>query len=160
MITTTDHGPYTIKSIKTWTGHEGMGGFSATIYKNGKKIGTVLNNDDGGPNYWRFLDQKASKSQDCVDLTAHARESVKPEHKDYCEVEDIWFIDVLGDYEEHKRLKRYCKKETLMRFKDDKEGSFRRAKAIYSVRFHQEILKMYGDKVEIVLDSNAEVATI
>ena len=43
MLTKVDTGGYELKNVKTFRGMEGCGGFTATLYKDGKKIGEVGN---------------------------------------------------------------------------------------------------------------------
>ena len=47
MTTTTKAPIYTVKNVKTFTGMEGLG-WECSLYKDGKRLGTVLDDAHGG----------------------------------------------------------------------------------------------------------------
>ena len=130
--------------------------FDATIYADGKKIGTASNQGTGGSNNYHIPDADMRKA-----FHAHCK-SLPPVPwgdeewaKDLAPMEsdaDIVIGDLLAKYEETKQFKRWCKTQTCFRLKGDDLGSYRTVKAKYDPRVKAFIAKKYGDKVEEILN--------
>lgn len=101
---------YRVKGIKNIEGREGLG-WSGTIYRNGKKIGTGDDYADGGPSRLRIPDSEEREA-----LLKWAKELL-PECQ--YEVENM-FIEELVNYElAIKRMKVIARKK-LMKYETDK----------------------------------------
>lgn len=48
---------YALKNVKTFKGMEGCGGFNASLYKDGKKVADVVDDDSGGPILFHFTER-------------------------------------------------------------------------------------------------------
>ena len=146
MYSTCDHGGYSIKNLKMFQTDDGYA-FSLSLFLNGKKIGTVQNSGNGGPNNYK-LDKDSYPA-----LVKHAKtvcgESV--------EVEDLFIENLINDKDNETRLKRLCKTKVLVRFKGDKEGHYRTMKAVYSPDVRANIIaaakKKCTEVIEILNDS-------
>jgi len=143
MITSINHGSYTLKNIRTFKGMEGMGGFNATLYRDGIKIGEVINDDSGGPNCYHI---PANELKTLTEYAASVYRDIE------FEVEDMFVNTLIDDYLEHKRLSKYCKKETVYRLKGDEKGSYRRINHIFDNEVKAYITKKYGDEIEMIVN--------
>lgn len=90
---------YTLKNVKTWNGTDG-GGFEASLYRDGKKVGTVFNAGCGGCNEYSFDDLAARPT-----LFAELEELGRIASPEFAEFEPAdSFIDYLLDIRELNRL--------------------------------------------------------
>lgn len=94
--------------------------FSATIYLDGKKIGSVQNNGHGGCNSYYWNDHTAAKR-----LTAWADQ--QPTEFEFEKLDQI-IDDLMNKQEILAQLKRWVKKDTMFRLKGDKKGEWRMVK--------------------------------
>ena len=78
---------YTVKNVKTLETSDGVA-FTATVYRDGKRIGTAENSGTGGPNFYWFDDP-----DDYGRLVAAARE----EFGEGFEVEDLLIGRLVDD---------------------------------------------------------------
>ena len=134
---------YTIKNLKTFKGMEGMGGFNLSLYRDGKKIGMVINDDCGGCHMYQIPDE-----YEMVALTAHAQDATKAKF----EPTDTFINSLVDAFEEKKWLKRQCKNKTLFSLKGDPKNSYMTVKAPYSERIKTFIIEKYGDKVQTIVN--------
>jgi hypothetical protein len=134
-----DFGTYSVKNIKTFKGMEGAGGFNCSLYKDGKKIGTAIDSDNGGPVRIEIRDTTEEDT-----FMAHAKAQpfeIKIE-------EDGSFVQKMVDAVLHQRwLKRNCKKKTLFRLKGDKENSFRTINRVYCGEIMAHLRTTHGKKI-------------
>ena len=138
---------YTVKNVKNFMGREGYG-YSCTLYKNGKSIGTVTDTADGGE----------------VDLYLNSRE-LEDELRDYVntlpsfQFEDMdipqsveTFLDSLIDeYQQAKQLAKLTRNNWVYRFKG-KEGKFisfskNLDKALIEQKFSDQIIECLNDEL-------------
>ena len=149
MITTVDHAGYSIKNFKSCQGRDGES-FSLTLYKDGKKIGTVVNGCHGGPNSYCLIEGEHTA------LKATAKRILKD---NYCEIEDIFLEKIVNDWDNNKRFKRLCKTNVMFRVKGDKEGSYRKVKGKFTPELKAEILRLAETKwnIEIVSFLNESI---
>jgi len=54
---------YTLKNIKTWKGHDGQEAYQASLYRDGKRVGTVTDDAWGGPLQVDFNDAGTYKAE-------------------------------------------------------------------------------------------------
>lgn len=118
--------------------------FSASIYFDGKKIGTVQNKGRGGSHNYYWSDNEAGRR-----LNEWAK--AQPTEFEFDKLDQ--FIDGLIDKAEIlAQLKRWVKKATIFRLKGDKPGEWRMVKKGYVLRVVAFLTKKYGNKLEIVVD--------
>ena len=125
---------YSLKSLKTFEGRRGYG-FNATLYKDGKKIGTCMDAGDAGPIRYD-LDEGEVK-----ELFEYAQ---KTRNSDYIEEHDMLINDLIDEMETLKKMKRAKKTKTFFKLKE--KGS----EVVYSVRYpfsealERSLTKEYG----------------
>lgn len=157
---------YSVKNVKTFRGMEGYG-FNATLYRDNKRVAHVDDEGNGGCYRYHWFDYEKPrvevtyKTYDGKDWTRKATpeeakfiEYLKSEGKDgEIEFEDCFVGELVDDYENNKRFKRYCKKETVFRLYGDDEGAWRTLKVPYSDPRAEKYLKdKYGDKIEEIMN--------
>lgn len=124
---------YSIKNLKSFEGRQGYG-YSCTIYKDGKKIGTTYNEANGGCS--RYDLQPGEKEE----LLAFAQEQ---QGEDYCEAHDIFIMELIDDLEMTKKAKR-SKTKTFAKIKINGEVDLYTFKAAYSVKVEETLKQKYG----------------
>jgi hypothetical protein len=165
---------YTVKNVKTFRGTDGDG-YNATVYCDGKKIALAMDGADGGPLNVEWEDfgkgeyvdvnWKDHKDEDfvihCTPFEAQMYEHVRGKTWQLGEYSgnmdpDLFIEELVNDFlNEKNRIaqeKRWIKKETLFRLKDDKAGSFRTIGALFSKRVKDFIINKYGEQVEYILN--------
>lgn len=141
---------YSVKNVKTFQGREGYG-FECSLYKDGKRVGTITNTADGG-----MVDFYLNQGEKEI-LDAHCK--TLPKRKHYFEEGKMEEIDaelfisrLVDDFETNKEKKRWCKKQIVFCLKGDKEGSFRTIKGLYTAKIGEAIRTKYGEKVEEIVN--------
>jgi hypothetical protein len=147
---------YTIKNYRTIRSDYGDSredGYSVTIYRNEKRLGTYTLPANGGIAIARTIPTEEWKC-----LVKHACTAVKKEAGNDIDAGLIvgMFIEpLIEEYERAKQMRRWCKRSTLFTIKGDKEGTFRQLKTQYSPRAHFQIVKKYGDRVTGIWNADA-----
>lgn len=128
---TTTLADYAIKNVKTYSGREG-GGYQATLYRFGARVGTVVDYGDGGCADFHI----EGVSHDLVigELDAIARQL----HPEFASLEDIseLAIDALINAYENDKA---SKKAVVFKKSADDE-------AIYSVKLGTDITRDYATR--------------
>lgn len=138
-----------LKNIKFLETSRGVA-FTASIYLDGKRVGTVENSGTGGCNNYHWKDDKAGKA-----ITEHA-ESQPPlpsEHFPEGLPMDIdLFIDTLIEKQEtEKQYKKWCKTKTVFRLKSTPEGECLTVARPYNPNIKKALKQKYGaELVEII----------
>jgi len=145
-FTTIDTGPYSIKNLKTFKGMEGMGGFNLTLYKNGKRIGEVLNDDCGACHMYQLPNSEFKV------LLDHAKKVLGDEF----EVEDYFIDEMINSLVNLKRFKSLSKHKTLFRLKGMDDGEWKSFNRKYDPQIRNAIVQKYGDEVEVILDEKLD----
>ena len=117
--------------------------FSATIYVDGGKAGTVCNKGHGGCHLYNWDDRELS---DKVEDWA----KTQPTKYDFEQLDQI-IDDLLYREEVLKQLRNWTREKTAFRLKGDAKGSWRLVALPYSPKVEEDIRAKYGRKVEIVL---------
>lgn len=96
---------YELKGLKA---HQGLDGesFIVNVYTDGRRIGAVSNDGNGGPNHYDF------SRADLTAFTEAAREWAKENGEDptYPEITDIWMGELLAHLEYQKTAKKNAKR--------------------------------------------------
>jgi hypothetical protein len=116
--------PYSIKNLKTWETHDG-GGFQATLYRDGKRIGLVTNDGWGGCNHYDLPREEIDA------LEAYAKTlgtlPADPRYPDLPALEydgDLVVDELVSAFEIRKAWRRDAKKNLLFSIdgEDPREG--------------------------------------
>jgi hypothetical protein len=67
-----DFGDYSVKNVKNFMGREGYG-FNCTLYRNGKKVGTCIDDASGGGMYPVDWDRKVDRKEEQRLLNEHIK---------------------------------------------------------------------------------------
>jgi len=133
---------YTVKNVKSFMGREGYG-YSCSLYKDGKNIGTVTDTADGGP----------------ADLYLNSRE-LEDELRDYVNSLPLGIFDgmefavsvesfvgeLVDEFQNAKQLAKLTKNNWVYRFKGKEDGvlsffSKKLDKALIEQKFADQILE-------------------
>lgn len=119
--------------------------FDGVIYADGKKIGTIENDGQGGPDLVLIQDPAVNKA---------FFDQLKATYPGQIEPEQSWSTDILAKWEEDKQYRRWCKKMLCFRLPEDKPGEWRtmRGPAALTPQCREQVIKKYGDKVEFLND--------
>jgi hypothetical protein len=148
MKQTVNHSGYSVKNIKQFKGMEG-GGFNATLYLNGKKLGEVINSGECGCNRYYI------PHSDMKNLENTAR-SIMGEG---FEVEDQFIGQILDDTLNDKSFRRHCKTKVLVTVKGDKANVYRTFNVKYTPEIGKKIRDDYKAKgLEVIEILNEEYA--
>ena len=143
--------PYTVKGIKSFQGMEGYG-YECSLYKDGKRIGTVTDVADGGGMLQCNLKdgEEAALEAYCKTLPKHHFEADGKDHT--FDVDPCIFVSELVDnFEEEKRHKRLCKTKTVYLLHDSPESlwSIKRA---YTEQVEQQLKDKHGDNLKEIIN--------
>lgn len=166
-----DRKGYEVKNVKTFKGMEGAGGYSCTLYKDGKRIAECIDDDSGGEIMVRYFDFNVPKIEmERVNFRGDKfTYKATPEEKAFLE-----YIISLGSYEclgsefnycehtvidemvneflDNKRFKQQCKKKTLFSLKSDEEGQHWVLDAPYEERVRIHLLEKHGDNLDEIIN--------
>jgi len=127
--------------------------FNADIYVDGKKIGDVRNDGNGGCHMYYWSDRAAGEA-----LEAWAKEQkTEFDFEKLDQILDKIFIGI----EEEKQLRRWCKTAAYFQLKGDNVDQWRsvtiirngkRVKAPFTPEIEAWIIKNYGDKLKEILN--------
>lgn len=161
---------YTVKGVKSFEGMEGLG-FNATLYREGRKVATVIDDASGGEVMFRWLDEGASTVK--YPHHGHNGETREldgtPEEALFAKVvfdlpsveshgmtlhkSEGWVVsDLVNEYEDRRWLRRNTKTKTLFRLKGEEAGSYRTINSPYGEKVVEYIMGKYGDKVELIVN--------
>lgn len=134
--------------------------FSADLWADGKKVAGVVNRGHGGCHqfYWT---QDGLDIENALNVLISEQPPVVYPASDWAEEFSVAYEldhlidDLLDAHEKAKKLKAWCKKETLFRLVGDKPNAWRSVKALFTPGIEGFIRAKYGDKVEQIV--NAEL---
>jgi len=143
-------GDYSVKNVKSFQGREGYG-FNCTLYRNGKKVGSCIDDASGGEMYpisWeRNVDAEAE--QKLLDEHITTIPKVKTDRDIELTVNEGWFVTDLVTYFELQRdvrkMAKQCKTKTLFRTPEQNRGSYSIIPSPCDDRMREHIRKKYGD---------------
>ena len=157
--------PYSVKNVKSFMGREGYG-FECSLYRDGKKIGTVTDTANGGMTDF-YLDSKEEEDRlDAYCATLPARVSEIPAEPpmrnqpytgkmETITIEmsrDIFIAGLVDEYETNKKLKRYCKTQTLYRLHSDKDDSHWVIGIKYTEKVKQQLQDKHGSDLKEIIN--------
>ena len=133
---------YEIKNLKTFNGREGKG-YNANLFRDGKKVAELIDSGDGGEAVVRevvFGEVKRIEQEisgKFIDLGEEFQNMKVP-------------MDVssyLSQLVEEFEMKKLCRKYTLMRFKGDSEGFYRKLSLPFTPEVKAVLFRQYGDHI-------------
>ncbi len=133
---------YTLKNVKTHAGHEGEPCLAATIYKDGRKIGTFSEDEWGGPARLHINDPK---EENLLIETAKQWAGDEAWNESYHGM----LCAIVDKQNTEKFLKRHCKKETLFSLPGDKPGDYRTVMSPFDHRVKTYLTNKYGSEIVI-----------
>lgn len=145
-----EHPQYTVKGLKTFAAHDGDG-FEVTLYREGRRIGTVT--DDGwGGGYIYHLEPGEEKALQAYATTLPIHEFGDGHSVDYDGDMVVWdLVEVLLDAQDAKKfisaLVRKSKTNTVFVLDDENpEEGYRYVKAPWDEKVEAYLRKTYTDK--------------
>lgn len=170
---------YTVSGIKTFRGHEGDG-FNANLLKDGKKVALVMDDASGGESRFEWVDYKAPRvavpwvnyqgnpfTLECTPEEASLYEHIRGKHwsfdgEDRGQIDPALFVSELVDsYETSKKLKKWCKTQTVFRLEGDAIGSYRLLRIPYSdPRARDFLIRTHGVKITELYDTQGNPVTM
>ena len=130
--------------------------FTATIYRDGKKVGTCSNHGTGGPN-----EAYLSRKEQAI-LDAHLS-TLDPVPCEWDEGgirvdEDFFFAMLVDGMEKRKWEKRACRGKTVFRLIDDPDGQYRSYPMPFCERVKSILITRHGSKVAEILTETIKKA--
>jgi len=140
---------YTVKNVKSFQGREGYG-FECSLYRDGKRIGTVTETASGGMVDF-YLDKGEEKILDdfCKTLPKWGSEFGD---REYDTDKDIFITNLVNKWEEQKRLKKLCKNKTAFTIDCMKKGECYTINTPYNSITKANLEKEYKGKGLVILN--------
>jgi len=157
MADVTNFGDYSVKAVKSFEGREGYG-FNCNLYRNGKKVGSCVDDAHGGEMYpisWTNHETRQEEQRLLNEFIAtlpavpFTYEGVEP-----LKIDESWFVtELVNEFERQKdmrKMQRQCLTKTLFRLATDNRGSYRIFNAPYNELMRSELNGKYaGQELEI-----------
>ena len=155
---------YTVKSVKNFQGREGYG-FECSLYKDGKRIGTVTDTASGG-----MIDFYLDKGEEqifieyCKTLPKEQwneeKSSITKEKWDKLWVggravdPDCFITDLVNKYEQQKQYRKWCKKNTCTVYRTDenKKGQYTVLSIPYNSITKAQLEKKHENKGLVIVN--------
>lgn len=150
--------PYTIKAVKSFMGREGYG-FECSLYKDGKRIGTVTDTAHGGIADF-YLDDGEKEKLDayCETIPKEpwsgflTKEDFNKLYPDGFPTDcDALLSQMVDAFEKTKRYKRLCKTKTIYLLKDSPESLWS-IKRQYSAVVAEQLRAKEGDNLQEIVN--------
>lgn len=122
--------------------------FSASIYVDGKRIGEVRNDGQGGSHEYSWSDPTAGKQLEAWAQTQPA---------EFDKLDQI-INNLLDRQDIIAQLKRLTKKQTLFRFPETEKGAWRTVKSPFDAKVKEHLVKKYGDRIQCIANEDLEAA--
>ena len=139
---------YTVKNVKNFMGRE-VYGYSCTLYKNGKSIGTVTDTADGGPADLYLKSRELEQElRDFVDTLP----SFKFQDMDIPQSVETFIDSLINEYQQANQLAKLTRTNWVYRFKGKESGvlsyfSKKLDKALIEQKFSDQIIECLNDEL-------------
>ena len=120
---------YSVNGVKSFKGREGDG-FNANLLKDGKKIAFVIDSANGGMFDYEWVDRKSNDAQEFNNYLKTLPEEDTPYGKMKVDA-DLFVAKLVGQFEDDRNVKRWCKTQVVFTVKGDRFGEYRTLKMIY-----------------------------
>jgi len=163
---------YAVKNVKSFQGREGIG-YECSLYRDGKRVATVVNTANGGETdfYWKDMDKSRVEvavhdwKDEMRTILVTPEEKLLHEHTDHMFYDESFgdkplrmgidgYIDTLADtFEQNKTFKKWCRKQTCFRLKGDAKDSWRTINMKFSdPRVKPHLVNKHGEQLEEILN--------
>ena len=155
---------YTVKSVKNFQGREGYG-FECSLYKDGKKIGTVTDTANGGMiDFYLDTGEEKILVEYCKTLPKKQWNEEKSSitKKEWNKLwaggmavdTDCFITDLVNEYEQQKQYRKWCKKNTQIAYRTDecKKGSVWVIPIPYNEITKAQLEKKYKNKGLVIIN--------
>ncbi len=152
---------YTVKNVKNFQGREGYG-FECSLYKDGKKIGTVTDTANGGMiDFYLNKGEKEILDTYCKTIPNEPYEQgISITEKQFNQIYphgrptdcDIFLYNLVDGFEKMKKYRKWCKKDTVYRIETDDKGFYRTIKKPYDNWMREYLKKRYKGQGLIVVN--------
>lgn len=138
---------YSIKKLKTMQGMEGAA-YSCTLYRDGVKIADCIQDGRGGSTNFHFINQDERKA---LDAFCAALPEPDDELQRSCPIDaDMYVARLADEFEMAKKLRSWCKKQTVFRLATDKAGEYRTISIPFGPKLKEWLIGKHGKDVEII----------
>jgi hypothetical protein len=167
-ISTRQYSRLTVKNLRSCEGNEGPA-YSATLYLDGRKVGHVRNDGNGGMTFVEFWKKSGGKVVRDVEaeraVLAYVAEQPdvdmgedpgRPGERWMMKADLEWVASqVVEDALEDQEYRRWCRTKVVFRLEGDRDGHWRTIKASWKkqgaeVRAH--LVKKYGSRLAEILN--------
>ena len=138
-----------VKNIKTMQGVDGEV-IRASVYVNGKRSFSMFNDGWGSENLYEPFDDEGKKALELCEKYVKTLPEIESEFIDgntFSTNLDIVLEDIISDTLANKQIKGWCKKKTVFRLPNDKEGSYRTISHVFDVDVKKHVLKLHPDAI-------------
>lgn len=155
--------PYSVKAVKSFMGREGMG-YECSLYKDGKRIGKVVDTCDGGGMVQCYLNKGEEEALEtfCKSLPKEqwseeeffSKEEFYKYYPEGFEVDVCSFMaKMVDEFEAKAKLKKLCRNKTVFTLKSDKKpNSIWTIKTPYSSQVKKYLQNKHGDDLKEILN--------
>jgi len=127
MANITNFGDYSVKNVKTFKGHDGIG-MNCDLYRGKTKIADCHDGAYGGEIEIRFFGENRRKEEDLLQEICASLPLVPFEHGDDYAVDMSSFVDDLANKalleKDIKKMKKVCQTKTLFKTSTSKIGAY------------------------------------
>ena len=162
--------PYSIKKLKEFKGTGGVG-YNLDLYRNGRKIAEVIDEGGGGEVNICWLDRQAPLVAINIINRGGEQHSCQgtPEQKLFVELANSQTYTYYGhtgrkdagilleDIIESHRLKKDCKKKTVVKLVRDGEDSYTVIRTPYTPETRAWLTQKYGDQIVEIVNERPEM---
>ena len=144
---------YAVKNVKTFMGREGHG-YECSLYKDGKKIGTVTDTANGGEVDF-YLNDGEKKNLDvycaALPLEPCTYDFMRADYPDGVPVScDALVGRLIDEFDTHKRNKKVCKTKTMVKVVKNGKDVFYTYNAPFSIKLRDFIKKRDYPTTDVV----------
>jgi hypothetical protein len=149
---------YTLKGVKFSMCHEGdpKGAWEATLYKDGKRIGHVVNDGSGGCLNYPDVDHK-----DEMDIYAWMKEHAP---KYWCQFskkwvennDEVYFGELVTRFQFAQEVRRKCKKGTILVLPKHRVGQWEQWNAVFDDNMSKFLKQEYPDVDYFVINEHLD----
>jgi len=167
-----DFGEYSVKNVKSFQGTDGYG-YNASLYRGKKRVAFIIDEGCGGEALVQWEDHASKKVK--ITCTGYQDKQVTfegtPEEKllrghiesiprqpsahfpNGLRVDTSWFLsELIGNYEETQQLKRWCKKQTVLKLKGSDRGKYTIIHSPYDKHVKDYVTKEFKDTLEEIVN--------
>lgn len=146
---------YTVAKVKSFMGMD-CPGFNATLLRNGKKVAEVIQDGSGGETmvHWASGQESDLFAAFLLGKTYTFNGAVENHNT------ETMIGQLVDDFENKKKIKRWCKTQTVFRVAGDQDGTYRTLKTIYCPKTVEFIRQKYGNTIVELYDEKGEIVQL